>query len=48
VDAELSAAGLLEETPGDKGAGERAHSNDFEPMPFSGRPLSEQIIAERR
>ncbi len=48
VDAELSAAGMLEETPGDHDADATADSNDFEPVPFTGRPLSEQIIEERR
>jgi len=48
VDAELSAAGLLEETPGDHDADATADSNDFEPVPFTGHPLSEQIIKERR
>ena len=49
VDAELSAAGLLEEMPGDQGASAtETSSNDFEPVPFTGRPLSEHIIEERR
>lgn len=48
VDAELRAAGLLEEAPDDLDAGVAAGGDDFEPVPFTGRPLSEQIIEERR
>ncbi len=49
VDAELRAAGLLEEMPDDAGAGVAAtDGDDVEPVPFTGRPLSEQIIEERR
>ncbi len=49
VDAELRAAGLLDETLDDLDVGAAATDrDDFEPVPFNGRPLSEQIIEERR
>ncbi len=48
VDAELRAAGLLDEAPDDPDVGAAVDGDDFEPVPFTGRPLSEQIIAERR
>lgn len=49
VDAELRAAGLLDETPDDLDVGAAATGrDDFEPVPFIGGPLSEQIIEERR
>ncbi|MDQ2831232.1 MAG: hypothetical protein M3Y74_19560 [Chloroflexota bacterium] len=49
VDAELRAAGLLEEMPVDLSVGAATtEGDDFEPVPFTGRPLSEQIIEERR
>lgn len=47
VDAELRATGLLEEASDDRDGG-AAVGDDFEPVPFTGRPLSEQIIEERR
>jgi len=48
VDVELRAVGLLEEMPEGLDGGVAAVSDDFEPVPFTGRPLSEQIIEERR
>ncbi len=41
---DLLAAGLLEELPGD----EAAPDEPFGPVTVRGRPLSEQVIAERR
>ncbi len=49
VDAELRADGLLDEPLDDLDADAAATDrDDFEPVPFTGRPLSEQIIEERR
>lgn len=49
VDAELRADGLLDEIPGDLGTGVApTDGDDFEPVSFTGRPLLEQIIEERR
>lgn len=44
VDAELRAAGLLEDTP----AQAPAPAEPFKPVMVRGEPLSEQIIRERR
>jgi hypothetical protein len=44
VDEELRAAGLLEDMPAES----TPDATPFEPVSYTGRPLSEQIIEERR